>query len=833
MPRWSSILCFALGLMAFLFSGCDRTKPVTEQSAPAGTRLVKADSGVSRLLEQSTAAYARLQSYSDSARVVLSYKVAGRAMQDIAPLAIAFERPNRLGIRAYQVRAGVTDQRFHIRLTPNAEHAEGAQVVSRALPKQLDESWLLSDVIAHRHLSAGLAGAPPQLDLLLGDTPFQSLLDPSAEVTLDGEGSEGNQRFHIIRFQRGSARYRLWLNSQTSLVRRIELPTSNLPMPMLQDSQLSDIRLSIELDRVRIDEPIDWKEWQVPIAEGDCLVRYFVQPPMLALDARLGKKIPAFKLPTLRDQETINSSEVAKQGKVHVLAWVADHPSCRATLEQITTSVAQLPETIRAQVKVTAVWAEPAAPSGSTFDTLAQDWKINDTIAIDREAMGRDVLAVHEAPTLVILDSQHKLQCFQELANPLLGQALPEMLTRLVNGESLAQTMIDRAATEAKRYEAQLWLARSEERSHGQVNSNGPGLAKKIAEPSAYPPETIRLVEVERREGTNSTAFVADRTFRMWQLTSKGKLIEWNERGEKTNEFSLPVTSDQNASPTMEVEDAGRWLAVHDRKAAQLVLFNTETHKSQVFPTESGKTLTDHRWFTTSVGVRLAVVTNDGRMSLLDPTTGQQHSGQAAQSPLALVPRTSRDDIATGYVVLNDGHIEPILLEEQSGTKSLNAPKISPVSGPVKNSTGGSAVANSVSNPLTTRQLLFAPASGPWTVWNDDKQSTILARGWIAPEEPGLFLIDQNLQQQWHVPLPIAERATSFHATVASVPKSGQSLWAVAYPESTLHFFSGDGSIVDHCRLTKPIVGLALVPVGNQLHLWVAHSDSLVHYTVE
>jgi hypothetical protein len=65
---------------------------------------------------------------------------------------------------------------------------------------------------------------------------------------------------------------------------------------------------------------------------------------------------------------------------------------------------------------------------------------------------------------------------------------------------------------------------------------------------------------------------------------------------------------------------------------------------------------------------------------------------------------------------------------------------------------------------------------------------------------------------------------------VADDPVSGQPLWAVAQPAQTLHLFRADGELVDHGRFSEAICGVALVPIGNELHLWLAHAKALVHY---
>ncbi len=261
--------------LVILGAGCDRTAELAQKdrsTQPAGklvtTNSESADRAALVWLEKSAAAYARVTSYEDSGRVVLSYKFDGKPTQDIAPLALAYESPNRLGMRAYQVQAGPTQNRFRLKVESKANAAStpvsslSKQVISRELPKQLTMPWLLADRIAVEHWAAGLAGSPPQIELLLGQEPFRALLDGATSVTLDGQGTESGQTYQIVKVMRGPARYRLWISATTSLLRRIELPTATLPPTMLADSHVSDIRLSIELDDPRLGTRIDWSKWK-------------------------------------------------------------------------------------------------------------------------------------------------------------------------------------------------------------------------------------------------------------------------------------------------------------------------------------------------------------------------------------------------------------------------------------------------------------------------------------------------------------------------------------------------------------------------------------------
>ena len=807
----ATLVSFACGIG---LAGCDRTGELAKSKSEGTGHFVAADREATDLLERCAAAYARLSSYSDAGRVVLTYKVDGETAQDTAPLSVAIERPNRLGLHAYQVTAGVTENRFRMRLTSDQDSPVRSQVVSRALPERIDNTWLMLDSVAAQHLSAGLAGAPPQLDLLLSEQPFRNLLDESATVSQDGQGSEAGKSFEILKIVRGEAKFRLWIDTKTSLLRRIELPTATLPAGMLADKRISDIRLSIEFDDVIANSKVNWSDWQVPIVALDQMVRYFVAPPEIALDQRLGKAIPAFRLNTV-DELSIDSSKRARAGDIQLFVWLADHPSCRTTAEHINQSLKQLPQEVRDQVEAVAVWAEPSPPTGMTFGDLAQAWQVSMPIVVDKDALGRDLLGVVEAPTIVILDRQHRLQFFQERAHPLLPQALPELLTRLVSGESLADTMNEKAREEHERFVAQLWLARA---SDGAVGA--------FTRPNPYVPQLMSLKEQSRKVVEQSiVAMTADALHNVWILKADGKVERLDSVGRTQETYTTDwitkeaaLVSGSSELARMAVDDKAKFVAVSTSASRGLRVLDTTTRKTSSIALGSGQAITDFRWLASAQGSRLAAITDAGRTVLIDPTRDQQLSGQSPSRPLALLDRTTKDTAASGYVILADGRIEPVVLKETNGAKPAVTAK--PVS------TNSSAAFN----PVIERQLQFTPGNGPWSVWQGKESSATLARGLLAHDEPAVFLLDHELRQLWHAPLPLNDASDSFLASVAHDPVSGQPLWVAVQPQQTLHFFRADGKLVDHCQLDEAVRGVALIPNGNELHLWLAHRQSLVHY---
>ncbi len=242
------------------------------------------------------------------------------------------------------------------------------------------------------------------------------------------------------------------------LLRRLQLPSTNLTPAMLADKNITEVQLTIELSGVRTDETIDWSRYAVTLPDNPKLVSRFVPAPLPMKLDRLGVKLPAFRLRSADGQVAFQSSESAE--KITVLSWLADHPACKETAEQLASIAASVGASEAAnRIQFVNVWAEPNPAEGTTFQTLAQQWRLPGKLAIDSEAVGRDLFGITEAPTVVVVDGSNRLQIIEERANPYLPQLMPSLLVRLAGGDDLAAEVIANTQLDRKRHEAELWMS--------------------------------------------------------------------------------------------------------------------------------------------------------------------------------------------------------------------------------------------------------------------------------------------------------------------------------------------------------------------------------------
>ncbi len=839
-------------LLVLWGTGCDRTDQLVQTSREdqAAGRPISTNLSPKGLLDEVKRRYSDLTSYEDRGVVRLRYQLNGRIVVDEAPMSVAWDRQGKLGLRVYSTAAGPTDDRWRLRLsdpssdlsppildnssadlfaqTPAPDNSGSdasatptlaQQVLSRALPEQVDFAWLLSDPLIGQALAAGMAGFPPQLDMLLSPDPLAGLIDDAAGLRFAEPATIERQRCQVIVVERPGMAYRLWVDEASGLLRRIELPEGNIPPQILQDQRVSQVALSIELNGIRTNQPVDWKRFQVPLQAEDYLVKQFVTPPVPLELWELGEKFPAF---TLRDETGDESFRGGDRSanSITILAWLADHPTCRVTIEQLTRMQKQFsaPEW-SGRVEFVSVWAAPQPPPGLSFQTLRQQWNLPGTFALDREAVGRDLFEVYEAPTVVVLDQENRLQARLIRVHPDLDRALPLLIEQLASGINVAEQALEGERNAGLRYKADLSLAAASDGNPLPLPPSYPTVSFPVREASS-----VKLAAPPRAIGSLDQ--------RVWLLTHDGEL---QARSLTDNSLERWGTNWKNVQvpASLHIAPDGQNVALLSDNGTRLRVTNLSTRQASELQLQPTATVVDLKWLQLpgATSPRLAVIDSLSRTTLFDPDNHEQLTGECPSSPLVILDQELAAESASiasaGSVVLADGRLERLELSDQSTLRSAASEK------PERD---------------TERRLPFLPAAGPWlassatgpnaTASNSKgsnstsaPQRFVLGRGWLAADEPAWFMLDQDLKPLWHVPAPLAPTIRPAMQAVATDPATGLAMWSVAAAERTIHLLRADG-LVDHFRVADPIVGLSLIPTGTRLSLVIVHNDRLQAYEI-
>lgn len=808
--------------LSLCMTACDRTDQLVHTEPGTGkTKAVSAKLSALNVIAGCKLAYQSLATYQDEGYVRLRYALNGEATEDRAPLSVAFERPGKLGIRAYGVQAGPKSERWYLKLTDSDRSAVAGQIISRALPAKADLGWLLSDPAITDELSAGLAGFPPQLDVLLAPEPMRGLINESAMLSLDTPEKIDELTCHVVRVNRAGAIYRLWIDQNSMLLRRVQIPNANLTPEMLADASVSNVQLTIELSNIKTNTDIDWKRFDVALDPAAKLVSRFVPaPPPLPTD-RLGMQVPGFILRNVDGQVVFKTVDAAP---INVLIWLADHPACRAAAEQLSQIAAVIENgELKRHVRFVCVWAEPEPPRDCSFAELMSTWKLPGVLAVDQEAIGRDLFNVREAPTMVVLDANNQMQIFEERSNPYLVQLLPDLLRRLAGGENLAEEVKRTFEIERQRHTAELLMSASVDANRQNFNAT-----------QAYPSRYFNLAKTDYSMplavDSQVVALNVDDAQMIWTLTTDGRLRKEDPSHQTIASYRTPWKIAAENPTRLEVSPGGQFVAIYQARARKIRMFDTLIEQTREVDLTERESVVDFGWVTLAGAKtpRLAVVTSESETKLLDPNNHEQLSGRCPADPLAIVSYGGHDAQIGGMVVLADRSVENLLVSPDA---AYQTPK--EIGRPASHRGTVGAKTDTGDTKQLPKRLAFQPAAGPWKRVGVGEDSVVLARGWIAQDEPAVFLLDSRLQQQWHYRMPLTTANDSLQFSTASIdPTTGQPLWALCHTSQTIHLLRGDGIVTDHFHVDAPVRGLGLVPEGNQLVLYVAHPQVVTKYTV-
>ncbi|MEM7473865.1 MAG: hypothetical protein AAF483_02675 [Planctomycetota bacterium] len=809
-PRVTWLPLLALFLLV-ASAGCDRTKPAATNTsiAPseATTKFVSQNSAPRATLRECAAAYARLSSYRDEAFVRLEYKLEGQSHHDHAPLSVAWDDSGKIGLQVYSVQAGPSNDRWRLRIN-REEIAPAKQVLSRALTKQVDFDWLLADPIVAQSLSAGLAGFPPQLDLLLSPNPLDGLVRDDSSVVLKPSAMIGDRGCHVIAVETSGLEYELYIEKASMMLRRLVLPNQNLPPEILADNRITNLRLTIELEGIQTNKIVDWSGFQVPVESSDFLVTHFVPAPSVSLNPAVATQVPAFQLLDHQGQAVFQNSGHARNAAT-ILVWLADHESSRLLAQQLLQQVEVInkKQSDEARLRVQFVWAEPTVPRGQTFDSLPSAWKLPGGLAVDRHAIGRDLFRIEEAPTVVLMDEQNRVQLIETGYQPDLLAELPELLEQIDQGVDVASRRQSAVRNVLRRFDANLQRAFAIDQNR-QVTSE--------VKPS-YSPELVGL-EIVKTIGFDSKALAtgSDTQERIWTLYENGSL--WI-RNANTPESSLELNPEWEWQPQgkLLIDASGRYVALVSTQTKLLQLYDCEKKRNQSIGLQINAMPHEFAWLNlkTNETPRLAAITAEKELILIDPENHEQLSGTCPNLPVALLPQSTENSVVQGRIVLANGSLEWLQLDYESTVNRLP--------GLGKQVSFGSKETTSVPKKM----LGFKPRSGSWIAWQDDSRSRVLARGWLARDEPAMLMLDEQFNPAWHFRMPIRKRAREdYIASVSKDPSTGLAVWLMADADQTIYLLREDG-FVEHFRFRDSVAGLSLSRSASALRLNVAFVDRL------
>lgn len=755
-----------LWLGILLAGGC--SPQGTEPAVPSD---VTAESVMRRMID----AYRSADSYQDQGVVRLQYQRADQTLKDEAPMSVIWQAPNRLRVRAYQAELACNEGRLRARIQDKATRDFDGQVVVREVPSPLTLADLWEDdEILSLAFRQGLAGYPPQLDLLLSPTPLDafrgegeqpSLLEPA---TLDGAPC------HRIQATTSDGEFTLWVDRESYVLRRMEYPLAAFAPEIADDKSVVDPRLTVEFRDAAFDTLSASEEFVFPISPTAKQVRRLIMPPRELPSELLGKTAAPYEFATL-DGDRISSQSLGN--RIKVLAWFGNHPACQSTLQQLNQVFKQYKS--RERVALYAICVEASSVTNEQIKGLARAWQVELPLARDLAAMGRDLFQIPWAPTLVVLDGDNVVQMYQVGANANLVGELPLVLEQLLAGEDVAGVILDQFRRERTRYEEALERGEPETKSAADGASLASRSAPRLLQlrPLWENDEVTASGNILAVRDPDATRFLVHEGGRaMVELDAEGNLIA-------RHPLDLPSQASVTQSATALTPAGERYYVAWSLRSRRTHVFDARWQRVLSYP----PTNMEHEGVQDAV---LADLDGDGQLEL--------HVGFWGSEGVHCVTLDGT------RLWRNQDLIHVLSLMSSPADQGRRELWVTSVSGSLArlDHHGRGEPAGQHTN-----QLIHHVFRGTAT---DEDAAPYCGIAYGLEARRMALGLDRQARSRWRYRLPAGSFDTPLRfVTSAPLLDDHGTCWMMAGAEGSLHIISQDGSFTDHFHTGQAIAGLA------------------------
>ncbi len=745
--------------------------------------------------------YRSAAAYSDQGRFRVQLLDGDTLRENSAPFSTLFERPGRLALNAQELQVVCDGEQLRAVIVDEATNNYDGQMLQRDISEPLTLHDLYVDAGMSNILRGELFdGTPWPLRLLLDDPALESWLAGGAKAL--GTESLDGKTYRLVQVENQGQTATLWIDPNTHLLRRVELPLLDehigLKSPIAEYAGAKIVAAGqFEAAKFRLDPPRRAK-----------FVRYFVPPVVDELPSpRFGKAVDDFKLEAA-DGEVVTRDSLA--GDVVLLAWFLDNPESAVALGQLQAVAKQYAD--NANVKCYAVSPAPEMVTSESIARALQGFNIELPLLRDTRVTGRDVFDVHGAPTIVVLDGEHRIQAYEAGARRGLDTYLNELVAHLLKGEDPAGDQRRQMARATDMYRRNL-AAASADRESKVVQLPATHIAL------AHGPSKLKLIKVWTRDDIASPGNLLvvpgdDGQPRIF-VHEHGKdwrtIVELNARGEivKRRQLPVPDTAAIALLRTAVDGDGRRWFAGSARSGQRVYVFNENWELAFAYPPEEER----------HDGVEdfaLVDFQGDGTLQLVVGFWGVLGlHGVDMQGERLWSNRAAAPVVSLAVSPRNDAGWRRVLATTDRG-------QIVPVNG-----FGNDDPPQRLPNQTITH--LFARADdserlSPYIGLTVEPDGTTVA----------LTMNDDFELPDWKLPLPAATHQNQIQWITSGQLLPGRvAQWVFALADGTIGIVSDDQSFFDSFTLGEEPTGLAVASFDGKRVLIVATKDTVTAYEVD
>jgi len=461
------VACLALAIAV----GCrQETPPTTEGSAaveavakPKAEKLDKSKPSSGReVLSRMVDAYRKASSYADAGTVHLLAEAGGKKVIDQSvDFSLTLVRPNQVRVQAYMAMLVCDGKKVYA-----AIKALPGQVMVRDAPQRVTLKTLFTDRILASALTQGIAGAMPQLVLLLADDPMKALLRDAEQPVLSEPGQIAGRECYRVQVKQPEGTATYWIDQETFVLRRIVLPTDELRQAISEEQPVDHVSAVAEFPGAQIGGKVDPKAFAFEVPKDAEIVKFFIPPNPAQL---LSKKVPDFKFYDPAGKPVTPGSLA---GKITVLDfWASWCEPCKEGLPNLEKVYQQYKD--NPKVAFYAVSVDEPKVKNHDLAKIFEDLKVKVPILRDNEQSAK-ALKFTGIPATFILGADGVVQDCEVGGNPKLAEILAEKLKKLLAGENIFEKPKRDYEDQLKREAEMIEKAAASESSTGGPTAEAP-----------------------------------------------------------------------------------------------------------------------------------------------------------------------------------------------------------------------------------------------------------------------------------------------------------------------------------------------------------------------
>ena len=461
---------FILMALCIMLCGCPRSKPaepttpskpdatqnapqkdeqnkldlVIQDEAPLPSSALSQLPSVQETLEKMLGAYKNLDSYSDQAFCQASIRRGEDVTNQSSPFFFSFVKPNKMRYisRTCEIRADGKTISVFISSLPGV-------ILQKPCPEELH----LEDILFDQAIDEAVFLSQPSLFSVLplqwimffADDPLKTLTFGQKEIRALAPQEINGRECYRLRFDREDGAAILWIDQETGLILRAQLPPQLL-VNSVEGASANDCSLTIEFCDPQVNVPVPEAAFTMEIPVGTNVTDNYI-PPTTQL---LGTKLPDFQFSKLDNKGTFDSSSL--KGKIAIVnfwtTWSKLEPTIQPQLNQLRQKYQNDDEVAFLSVSID----ESSVSDAVLRDSLKQWNAPLDCVRDDNGFLSQE-LKINSVPALFVLNKDGEIEALEMGFNPLLVNEISECIDQVKKGESPYKQTLDNKKAEAQQYE--------------------------------------------------------------------------------------------------------------------------------------------------------------------------------------------------------------------------------------------------------------------------------------------------------------------------------------------------------------------------------------------